>query len=474
VTLASKSSRRSFLGLCVILILLATGLGLFQGIKYRNFLAELWDIPTSQVNIYKSDYWMGELVENIVEHGEYRACYPDRRSAQPATVGLCFSAHRMPVVTLFMVAVTEVFNNVVFLVTLKAAICMILLCVSMWFIALQASDWRPVVAALTIIYLVDPANALILIGPVSEESVLVPQMALAGALLFAGGMTPDRMTTRRLIVIAVLVALMPMTKTSSLLPAVVIAGLVGVFARRGRLAPLLPAAALVAVLVAWGGFTYHMTGHFASGSSLSSLNGYNLHHGYTKYYGEVAPRYNLDLPVSRGQIKLDAPVHNEWEFNKQFTDRAFKFMRENPGTSAWYLVIKTYVAIFKLTPEYQPYNGQDGFFLPKHLILTAGLTLDRLVLWLSLGMSVVVMWTAWRKTGWKSYMTNAEVFSAVALFTVTLAFLAPFIIAFASFRHLVPVYYFGVAYLATQAVRWPSFRRFGWHGGFDHGSQSTK
>jgi hypothetical protein len=132
------------------------------------------------------------------------------------------------------------------------------------------------------------------------------------------------------------------------------------------------------------------------------------------------------------------------------------------------------VAIFKLTPEYQPYNGQDGFFLPKHLILTAGLTLDRLVLWLSLGMSAIVIWKARRKTGWKSYMTSAEVFSAVALFTVTLAFLAPFIIAFASFRHLAPVYYFGVAYLATQAVRWPSFRRFSWRGGgFDRDSQST-
>ncbi len=446
---------RSFWVFTAGLLVVALALGFFQGIKSRNGLANLWQIPTSEVTIYKTDYWMGELVEAVVERGEYRACYPDYRSAQPATVGLCFSAHRMPVVTYVMAAVASVYNDVVFLTVVKALLIVGLYCVAIWMVASQARDWRPIGFALALLYVADPANTIIWLNSVSEESILAPLMALTGAILFAAGTTPAEMSTRKLLCLAVIVALMPMTKSSSLLPALVIAGLVGLFVRRDRLAPLLPAVLLAAALIAWGTFTYRATGHFAWGSTLSSLNGYNLHHGYTPYYGEVAPRYHLDLPVSRGQIKLTAPVHDEWEFNKQFTDRSIAFIRNNPGTAAWYLVIKAYAALFKLTPEYQPYNGQDGFFLPKHLILTAGLTPDRLVLWLGFAAAVAACRRGFRRGGWRGYFTSGDTFSGVALLAVTSASVLPFIIAFSTFRHIVPVYYFVAPYLALFALRSP-------------------
>lgn len=450
--------RRAFAFFCCLAIVMAAVLGTLRGKQYESFLANLWKIPVGEVTIYKADYWMGELIESIVERGEYRACYTDARSAQPATVGLCFTAHRMPVHALFFAAIAKIFNNVVFLMLVKSALSMALMCVAMWLIVSRAEDWRPLGVALLTIYLIDPANAVVFLGPMTEESLLLPQVALTGALLFSEQKTPGEMSTGRLLGLAALVAAMPLTKSSALLSAVVIALLCAVYARPAKLAPLLPLLALMVSLAGWGGFIYHKTGHFAVGSAMSSVNGYNLHHGYTRYYGEAAPRYNLDLPVSKGLIKLDAPVRDEWEFNKQFMDRTVAFIRENPGTSAWYLVVKTYVALIKLTPEYRPYQGEDGFFLPKHLVLTFGLLLDRIVLWAGLIAAAVVGFKGIRRGGWRATIADVETFQAFALLAVAGSILAPFIIAFSSFRNVMPVNYFVVAYLAMFILCSPAFK----------------
>jgi hypothetical protein len=459
----TSPTNRHFVAFAFLLVVLAAIWGAHEGRKYQAFLAKLWGVDASEVTLYKADYWMGELVEAIVERGEYRACYPDARSAQPATVGLCFSAHRMPVVPLFMAAVAKVANSVVLYMAVRSALFMALLCAAMWLILSRARSWWLPGMVLMAVYVVDPANLLMLFGAVNEETFLVPQMALIGALLFA---RPDRdtasLSVARLVCLTILVMLMPMTKSSAFLPAAAIAVVVALLARPGRVAPLLPLAGLAVVMLAWGQFTYRATGHFAFGNALSSLNGYNLHHGYTIHYGEVAPRYHLDLPVSRGQIKVEAPVRDEWELNRHFTDRALAFIHDNPWLSLRYLVIKAYAAILKVTPEYRPYVGEDGFFLRKHLIITAGLLLDRLIMWLSLVAAAATCWATARRTGWRSLVTDSQAFSATAMLVVSLAFLAPFIVAFSTFRHIVPLYYFQVAYLMIFALQSPLLERFTW------------
>ena len=58
-----------------------------------------------------------------------------------------------------------------------------------------------------------------------------------------------------------------------------------------------------------------------------------------------------------------------------------------------------------------------------------------------------------RRAGWKALISDSEAFSATLMILVTLAFLAPFVIAFSTYRHIVPLYYFQVAYLATFVLR---------------------
>lgn len=455
-------SRRSLLAIFGLLVALAGLLGAYQGQRYRAYLADVWAIPPQAVNLFKTDYWMGELVESIVERGEYRGCYESPVSAQPATVGLCMSAHRMPVVSFFMALVAAIFNDVVIYQAIKSMLSMAMLCMAAWLVLRQAQDWRIIGAGLLLVYVLCPPNIQIFFGTVTEESYLIPQMALAGALLFSRPSGYQTISSAALIGLALLVAAMPMTKSSALLPAVVIAVLLALKGFRKSSAFLLPLAALLVALGAWGAFTYKATGYFAFGNTLSSLNGYNLHHGYTKYYGEVAPRYHLDVPVWRGQITLDAPVHDEWEMNKQFTDRSMTFVRDNPGTALWYLALKTYAALFKLTPEYRLQSGEDGFFLPKHLILTAGLVLDRAVLWLSVVVALVICSRVARRTGWRSLMRDDEGSDACMLLLVTFAYLAPFVIAFSTYRHLVPLYYFQVPYLAAVLLRSSLLQQSSW------------
>src|SRR5262249_16781921 len=127
-----RPDRRVFWTLLSVFLAVAVALGAYEGLKYRADLAPGRDIAPSAVTLYNTDYWMGELVESIVERGEYRGCYPSTLSAQPATVGLCFSAHRMPVVPLFMALVAKVYKSVPFFVIVKTALLMLLLCIAMW------------------------------------------------------------------------------------------------------------------------------------------------------------------------------------------------------------------------------------------------------------------------------------------------------------------------------------------------------
>jgi hypothetical protein len=202
------------------------------------------------------------------------------------------------------------------------------------------------------------------------------------------------------------------------------------------------------VLVAWGAFTLHATGRFAFGADFSSLNRYNLYNGYTLSYGEIAPRYHIDVPVARGEVNVDKPVHDEWEMSDQFKERTYQFVREHPGLVMKYFVIKAYAALFKPTPEYRLQSGEDGFFRPKHLVVTAGLFLDRLVLWLSFAASIAICWRSLRRHGLRSLLGD-ETFGHTLMLIVSAAFVAPFIIAFVSYRHIVPLYYFQVPYLVS-------------------------
>jgi hypothetical protein len=148
--------------------------------------------------------------------------------------------------------------------------------------------------------------------------------------------------------------------------------------------------------------------------------------------------------------------------NKQFTDRSIAFVRDNPGTALWYLVLKTYAALFKLTPEYRLQSGEDGFFLPKHLILTAGLTLDRVILWLSIIAACSILWSAIRRTGWRALRQDEEASNALTLVLVTAAYVLPFVIAFSTYRHIVPLYYFQMPYLVSVVLRSSLLHRWTW------------
>ena len=113
VTIASGDRlKRSMITLSPLrwLVLGAVILTIIAPISYYYYLrtvanyAQFYGVPASAIDIYSLDNWLGPLIRNIVTNGDYRACYDGPGAsvvAQPSTIGLCWSAARMPVEPLF-------------------------------------------------------------------------------------------------------------------------------------------------------------------------------------------------------------------------------------------------------------------------------------------------------------------------------------------------------------------------------------
>ncbi len=64
-------------------------------------------------------------------------------------------------------------------------------------------------------------------------------------------------------------------------------------------------------------------------------------------------------------------------------------------------------------------------------------------------------------------MVDDQAFEGTMLILVTITFVLPFVIAFSTYRHIVPLYYFQAPYLVSVALRSSLFQKAAWRARLD-------
>jgi hypothetical protein len=396
--------------------LLIVGIASILEVVALSSIQHLRLVSSGIMTVYDLTYVDGNLIRNIAEHARYGVCGTQIVNEWGA---MCFTAHRLPLVPLVAAATAVLFTKKIFFLLLVKNLFSVLIVNAVLILPILRSGLplrKQALALIPVALVLGSPIVINTLGQVEyEEAYSLPIFAaLFGTLILE--VRNDRIICRTTLASTCLV-LLSLTKSTYFLVDFVFAML---WFFRNRAKPrvaALPLACLSLAIVGWGAFTYHTSGHFAFGSSMSSFNGWNLYKGNNPYTIKVYPYY-LDTLDHEGLLKPEEVVRDEWELNAYYIRKTKEFMEANRLEAAQLAALK-----FKtLFLSYQSNGTRRGahpslewFFLPAKLILQIAIGA---ALWLAI---------CERELRWRG----------VSFLFIVSAYSLPLIVGFGYDRHLV-------------------------------------
>lgn len=272
-------------------------------------------------SVFGLAYGFGSSVYSLVKLHRFGMFVPEH--------GWWAVALRMPFVPLFLAGLSQISTNLTFQYLAKN-----LIFYSLVFIALGRvgeyygiSRLRQFAIALALVLI--PFNILTGCRIEGEEGYLFPLMLIVYILLLVQKKTSDYIWC------ALATAGIYLIK-SSMGPFCVVVALCTIASdlwrcRAVRFRSFLPAIALIAAIIAWGGYIKVRTGRFAVGVDASSWNGENLYKGNNPTALQYYPYISLDLLEPEGMLPIPIVPHDEWELNDAQRDMAVRFIKQHPA-----------------------------------------------------------------------------------------------------------------------------------------------
>lgn len=407
------------------LLAAAIGIAILASIAAMAFLL-LLRIPDHP---YELGAAIGLFIEAIVETGTYEVVR-DGRS---------WVASKMPVLPLLYAGLWQITGSITAMTILKNVMFVgLLLAFLVHYARRLGADTRMLALSVAVMFCV-PVNAFVMMGLSYEEAILFALVPISI------GLTIIARRPRDMWLLALLVAVMYLTKSSLMAFCAWLALLSLLNLPRADLglSRLAPAVALLAAMLAWGGFTYVKTGHFAFGSAVSSNNGVNMFKGNNPQMADIYPWGHLD--VLNPTLRDGAPEFtDEWEENAWFAERAATYMRENPGEVLQNGLLKLQV-LFIHVADFD-FNRNR---VVKILVHDVGMVVNRIVQWAAL--ITAAIWLLRPGTG--QGFRDPRRYAGLVFLGAFGAYALPYLIGFLYIRHVVPL--FISAFLIVMLLPWP-------------------
>ena len=358
--LISRLPSARWLGLVVAAVTAYIALGSVAAVGWSGLLSGgVRDLPFS----------FGPLVETLASDGRYAFCdAPD-----------CWRAARMPALPSLLALLTLVVGGGLLALTLVKNLVLIPLVVAPLVIAGKRCARRAPILSWVLVALVlsCPPWVLQVMSPVPEESLLIPLLTAAVAILLWGSGRAAALG------MALLVALLALTKSGGWLLAVVLC-VATQLRLRSRPLVFAPWLALGVALLAWSAWVAQSGGPFAP---ITSLDGYNLHKGNNTRVLEVYPDGSLDqLSPWLSERIPKAASQREWDSYRAHEAQAIRFWHERPLLALRASLAKAWVYLVEVD---LPVGTSSGFRRLAGWVAVPFLAAFRLLL-------AVVIWRCFR------------------------------------------------------------------------------
>ncbi len=371
----------------------------------------------------------------IVSYGVYRVSTKDLFSlgygfgttAEAVTRGEWLTnASRMPVIPVFLAAMSRFGNDTLFATIVKNLLLNSLLLFALY--RMSTTSRRSAVAiAFSVFILSFPQLVGYAFSLVPEEGYIIPVLGWVGYRLFLPG---TRSTAATGAAYTLACALTYLVKSSMRFVCPIFGILY--FLRDRSIARLIRfRASFAIVMLAWGSLSYHNTGEFRVSSSLDGVNFYKGNGPLTlKFY----PGRSLDL------ISDEVLDWREGQTTWSSSDRCFReawiFLRTHPAAASKLVVLRAYKMFLGVTAE-----GNGRWYEVPRPVRWMGvlyMTIFRVIFVSCLVMAVRRLRTLGRS--WQMFRSrDMEIILALTFLGLVASYSLPYLAGFAYERHVLPL-----------------------------------
>ncbi len=363
----------------------------------------------------------GVLIAAIEDTGDYRV---------PAGVhypGVAFSAHRLPFIPYFLIALQDLLGDDLRRVAL--AKCLLfggLLVGAVWQVLRTARTPLWGVLLLLGIVLTMPRWLLNVFEVGLEEGYNITVLALLFALLWFSG-AAERARLGWALLAGGLLVLLIFLKSSMIYWCLAVPVLVWLRQRDTRAAVIM-LALVVAGLHGLADFNRRHAGRFTTGSS---WEGWNLYKGNCEHTKELYPPYSLDILDYEGKVVADRPLLDEWDHSTYFKQRAVAFIKSHPGEFLELVGRKAWIFYGEVRASGLAERGESRYARPVYLAQIPWMLAFRVMLWAAVLLALQTLW----RLPWRSDASQVALTYLVFLFLYS----GFHLVGFAYERHVMAV-----------------------------------
>ncbi|TAG57474.1 MAG: hypothetical protein EAZ27_02885 [Cytophagales bacterium] len=280
----------------------------------------------------------GVLINSLSENGQYQVCGVHAPE-------ICFTAHRLPLITYFLYLFHYIGIPMFWAALVKIILSSLLIWLSLKIVLKKTNSvWFPIIF---VFILITPRWALNYVEIGMEEPYLIPLMAF----LYASFLFSDySFSTLKIIAITILLCMTMWIKHSMLYFPFVFA-IFWYIKFRNIKHSVIMLLILISSVLGIAFFTQQVSGRF---TIKSSWEGWNLYKGNNEHTLNYYPQYHLDNLDYLGLVTVDSTVKDEWQYSNQLSERAKKYIVNNPLEFVKMTLVKSYVFFLDFSDTGRP------------------------------------------------------------------------------------------------------------------------
>lgn len=407
---------------------------------FINNFSTLIEKNNYDIIIEKIPFIFGDLIYNLV----YKNNYIQK------LWGVDFYLSRHPFLPVFLAALLKISKNIFFIIITKNIIIFSIFFILSYVFLLKNKNSLLLFLIILLIPIIIPYNFSVALNFVYEDNLLVIFLPLLFLSLLAN-------SNYKFLYSGVILFILYFIK-SSVFFIVLFLPLIPIIYNYKKKINYFPLITSILAIIIWGGFGYYKTGRFPFLKSVESINSISLASVYNKEFHLYYPDLSVDLLLE----KPNKNFRTEWEFYDYYDNQNKKFLENNFGQFLSDIILKIKFIFFgtrvdglntenylhpKLIsekkeniPRYSSSGAKLNLDMPYKNPIRISSVFSKFFFNLAIILAIINLYKKYKK----SHRYECEIYFLL----IVIMYLPPFIVGWATSKHLIPISNISLLYLA--------------------------